>query len=540
MLDKSTIVDGVPRKELTIGNNYDIEKYGNLYCLIENIISQGDTFIITDPRGKKLKYYYGELVQKGYKVYNIDITDYVNSDCWNPLDMPYNLFNDGEIDKSKDYLVSMAEDIFMPAAQWRQDEFWGASAANLFVGLAYALFNIDEKPSMVNFSSIYHMAEDGLQTGLQSLSRQNNILKYFFDEMYDKDNYAWANVNLVTNAPSETRGGILTTFFQKMRALVMSDNVSNIINQSGIKLKELSNNKVAIFLNYNPEQSCAQMELINLFLRQAYLYACDEELSIHFIFNDFLGLKYAAYIENMFLSQCKPNIYIFLASMSLFEKVYKDFSCIFFLTQANQVTYLNKREFFIYAPDYLKEKALQMNEDVEKEDKAIICKNDKLVIIIPISEYKKRNEVTNIKRKDPPKLVWEKFDLKNKVVEHQRQKLLLGRELNEHSNEYLVQKPNVDRGFSGKSEVNKESVDIGNIMQDIGVDTHNIEIDKMIRDIDIKLKELDEEERQQKEFQEVKKHEEIMRWMKIRKYIFRLILVMSVINILFSLLIKYL
>lgn len=540
MMDKNTIVDRVSYKELTIGSNYDIEKYGNLYCLVDEIISQGGTFIITDPRGKKLKYYYEELAEKGYTVYNIDINDYANGSCWNPLDMPYSLFKNGQLDKSKNYLVSMAEEIFMPADQRRDDEFWGASSANLFVGLAYGLFNIAEKPSMVNFSSIYQMTEDGLQSGLQSLSRQNNILKYFFEEMYDKDNYAWANVSLVTNAPSDTRGGILTTFFQKMRALVMSDNVSNIINQSGIDLKELSNDKIAIFLNYSPEQSSDQIKLINLFLRQAYLYACDAELSIHFILNDFMGLKYVAYIENMFLSQCNPNIYIFLASMNLFEKVYKNFSCIFFLTQSDQVTYLNRREFFIYAPDYLKEKVLQMDEDVEKGDRAIICKNDKLVTMIPISEYKKRNGVINIRQKNPPELVWEKFDIKTKVAEHQRQKLLLGRELNESSSEYFMQQTNKDRRFSLESEINKKSIDIDKIMQGIEKNTQNIDIDKMIHDIDNKLKELDEEERQQNEFQEVKKHEEIMRWMKIRKYIFRLILAMSIINILFSLLIKYL
>lgn len=505
-------------KELIIGNSKDIEKFGNLYCLLDDIILQNSTFIITDPRGSKLKYYYEELIKEGYIIYNIDITDYKSSNSWNPLDMPYHLFVSGEMDKAKDYLVSMSEEIFLTQEQRRNDEFWGASSANLFVGLAYALFNIADTPSMINLGNIYKIAEDGLE----SLTYQKNILKYFFEEIYDKDDYARANVNLVINAPNDTRGGILATFFQKMRALVMSENVSNIINQTEIDFHCLKNDKMAIFLNYNPEQFNDQIRLINLFLRQSYLFACDADLPIHFILNDFLGLKYMPYIENIFLSTRKPNVYVFLDSLSLFDKIYNDISSKFLLTQSDQVLYLNRREFFDYSPDYLKAQVSDVDWSKGKENIAIACKNDKQLVLVYLSEYKKKNALSYVKLNHSEKVMYEKYDIKTQVMEHQRQKLLFGKEVNVP----------LDRSIPENLEKDKRFVP--------GINLDNETIDSMIQDIDNKLRELDEEERLQNELQEVKRNEEIVRWHNIKRYFFRLILAMFIINILLSIALKLL
>jgi type IV secretion system protein VirD4 len=121
------------------------------------------------------------------------------------------------------------------------DPFWTNSASDFFTGLTLYLFENANKDE-INFNSIYNLSID-----LESKDGDVSYSKKIMETMKPTSPIA-INLSSTLLAPPETRGGILSVFKQKLRYIVSRNNLSNMLAYSDFQIKELTKNKVAVFI----------------------------------------------------------------------------------------------------------------------------------------------------------------------------------------------------------------------------------------------------------------------------------------------------
>ena len=74
--------------------------------MINMMIRAGESYIVTDPKGELYSRTAGSAQKYGYKVVVLNFRDIGKGDCWNPLQVPYELYHSG----NKDLAISMLND----------------------------------------------------------------------------------------------------------------------------------------------------------------------------------------------------------------------------------------------------------------------------------------------------------------------------------------------------------------------------------------------------------------------------------------------
>ena len=253
--DKNVV--GVP---FTYNNNKRIldSKYGTIVIgqdinqkntkiiepLINQTIKSNESFVINDSNNKLYNKYKDELEKNGYKVININLKDN-NSDSINLLQLPYELYKNGNREKSFELIDNICEYIF--DSSFTNDPFWCNSAANLFKGATFYLFENDMEITLDNI--------------------RKTALELNIDD-FEKYSFIYNLVSNILKAPSETKGGIISVFEQKLNLFCSSESISNKIFKSSFDLKDLSNNKVALFIN--SDSFITSKKIVSMIINQIY------------------------------------------------------------------------------------------------------------------------------------------------------------------------------------------------------------------------------------------------------------------------------
>ena len=108
--------------------------------LIRLSINAGESFIVNDSKGDLYKKMVKKLESEGYLVTLLDIDRPKYGDRFNPLIFPYQLYKDGEKDKSIELIEEIAHYLLYDKRNVDSDPFWENSTANLFTGLVLYLF----------------------------------------------------------------------------------------------------------------------------------------------------------------------------------------------------------------------------------------------------------------------------------------------------------------------------------------------------------------------------------------------------------------
>jgi type IV secretory pathway TraG/TraD family ATPase VirD4 len=71
------------------------------------------------------------------------------------------------------------------------------------------------------------------------------------------------------NAPSETKGGILSTFRQKIRLFASRENLSEMLGHSDFNMLDIGKGKTAVFIIIHDEKTTYHA-LATIFIKQCY------------------------------------------------------------------------------------------------------------------------------------------------------------------------------------------------------------------------------------------------------------------------------
>ena len=234
--------------------------------LLINLIDAKESFFSIDAKTTSYRYTFKYAKKAGYKLFVLNLRDPLKSQSqfWNPLGELWEMYNNGDVinrEKAVRRLLNIGECIFQE--EGAKDPFWNRSACSLFVGICLALFSYGEKEQATLYNA-YRMVVYGEKRFLMDTN-----LKTFFNEIVGAGTEAYQFVSGYILAPSETRGGILSTYLGRMSQF-SGLAIRNILCHDGFEMHKIKDNeKVGIYVIL-PDENRTFHQIGALFIKMLY------------------------------------------------------------------------------------------------------------------------------------------------------------------------------------------------------------------------------------------------------------------------------
>lgn len=499
---KSIWVDNGDSHNIVIGSTGAGKTQDIVHPMVKVLAKNGESMIITDPKAEIYKEHAGLLKALGYNIIVLNFRDPQRGNCWNPLALPYKLYKEGNTDKAMELLDDVASNILYEEGG-NKDAFWEKTSADYFAGLALGLFE-DAKEEEVNINSISVMTT----IGEEKFGARSSYIKEYFNSK-DPASAAYTCASGTVMAAEETKASILSTFKQKIRLFASRENLSEMLATSDFDMTKIGKEKTAVFMIIQDEKKTYHA-LATIFVKQCYetLIGTAQETSTgalpirtNFILDEFQNMPPLKDITTMVAAARSRHIRLtmIIQNFSGLEATYGKEVAQTIRSNCNNLVYLLTTELAA-----LEEISKLCGEKKSKKD-------DKTAStpLITVSELQlmKENEAIVIKTRTRPfktklkpnwKIDWgtakypadefvtrikqpiHTFDLKSFVQEQQKNKFM-GMLDNNTSNPFggMVGNPFMEQ----TSSVPKESFNV----------------DELVKKIDEKIAELEEEEKLEKE-----------------------------------------
>ena len=235
--DKYLYINNHEAHSLIIGSTGSGKTQSTILPMLKLAMMANESIVLTDPKGELYDKCAGALKEKEYEVLALNFGDAKYGNGWNPLKLPYELYNNDEKDKAVEMIEDLAYYLFFDGANTNTDPFWFNSTVDYFTGLVLYLFenaNIDE----IHLQSICELSN--------KLNDKNNSI--LFINKLDKKSKTYINLAGTLNAPADTKGSIIAVFNQKMKKYISRENLSNMLSYTDFDITEISNKPTALFI----------------------------------------------------------------------------------------------------------------------------------------------------------------------------------------------------------------------------------------------------------------------------------------------------
>ena len=318
-------VDDSEAHSLIVGSTGSGKTRRVILPLINVLARKGESMVVTDPKGELYMNTKCSLEENGYRILTINLREPQKGNAWNPLELPYKNYKDGNIDRAVEMLYELANNIFKTDRNPSNDPFWTDSAADYFSGLALALFE-DANPDEINLNSILAMDASG---------NERFGGAYYINEYYNNhknpNDLCYINVSGTINAPSDTKGSILSVFRQALKVYVSKNELSKMLATSDFDLSEIENDKHAIFI-IMPDEKRTYHPLVSTFIKQCYdvLLLCAHSKTgklnsrINFVLDEFANITPISDMSSMITASRSRNIrfYLVIQGMNQLSSAY--------------------------------------------------------------------------------------------------------------------------------------------------------------------------------------------------------------------------
>ena len=535
---KEVWVDNGEYHSLVIGSTGSGKSQTVVNPLVNLLAKKGESMIITDPKGELYRYCGGALKKRGYNIVVLNFRDPLQGNAWNPLNLPYQYYKKGNTDKAIELLDDVSNNILYDPNGGKDSAFWEKSAADYFSGLALGLF-MDAEEKQVNLNSINLMST----VGEERYATSNYVKEYFGLKGEQSNAYVFASNTI--NAPAETKGGILSTFRQKIRLFSSREELSEMLSYSDFDMRSIGKEKTAVFLIIHDEKKTYH-SLLTIFIKQIYETLIDVaqenggklQYRTNFILDEFANMPPLKDVDSMVSAARSRDIRFtfIIQNFAQLNDVYGKEVAEIIKGNCGNIIYLISTEMSAL------EEISKMCGEVKSKEKDKTASTP-LVTVTDLQKMKMFQVIIKRLRMDPFKtqfvpdfkIDWglekapaelpkrdkqaiDLFDLKQYVTEEKKKKMME----NLDKGNGMGFNPGMPSPFSGMgggmnspfgganpfggSQSNPFNPSSSNPNPFSGPNPlGNMDIDAMMKDIDRKLKELDEEEARQKELLEKKK-----------------------------------
>lgn len=231
--------------------------------MVKSLAKHDESMIITDPKGEIYEKTSKMLKERGYNVVLLNFRNPQNGSGWNPLHLPYQYYKNGNKDKANELVDDLGVNILYEESAQNQDPFWEKTSADYFAGLCLALFE-DAKEEEINLNSINMFTTVGEEKAGPNTTYVNEYFK-----TKDPSSAAYVSASSTLIAPNETKGSILSVFKQKLRLFASRENISEMLSHSDFELEDIGKKKTAVFIIIQDEKTTYH-SLVTIFVKQCY------------------------------------------------------------------------------------------------------------------------------------------------------------------------------------------------------------------------------------------------------------------------------
>ena len=516
-------VDDGESHTLVLGATGSGKTAGIINPTMKMLMKARESIIISDPKGEIYEKNSGLLKELGYEIIILNFRDPQKGNCWNPYHLPYKFQKEGNFDKANELLNDLSTNIVVDGKG--QDPFWQDSAASYLTGLSLALFE-DAKEEEININSVNLM----MTTGEDKYGASNYLKEYF--NAKDPASPACVNALGTVNAPNETKGGIVSVLKQKVKTLAVTKNLSEMLSKNDFEMDSIGEKPTAVFMIIQDEKTTYH-SLATIFVKQCYesLISTAHKhggalpVRVNFLLDEFANMPKFKDITTMVTAARSRRIrFLFIIqNFAQIKEVYGDHDAETIRGNCGNLIYLLTGE--LSALEEISklcgDKLVKVGKDKKEETRPLVT----------ISELQrmKDDEIVLIKHRCPP--------FKGKIKKDYETDFGFGKGVDHYGKNVVYPQREMTpiQTFDIKEFVRKQKQEK---LKNAGLDSNDstpfgggnpfggpspfpqgfpsmngdMDIDKMIKEIDAKIAELEkeeEEERKKKEAEEKAKQVEI-------------------------------
>ena len=259
--NEAAYVDNGESHTLVLGATGSGKTAGVINPTMKMLMKARESIIVSDPKGEIYEKNSGLLRDLGYEIIILNFRDPQKGNCWNPYHLPYKFQKEGNFDKANELLDDLSTNIVVDGKG--QDPFWQNSASSYLTGLSLALFEDAESEDEININSINLMMTQG-----EDKYGASNYLKEYFNAK-DPASPACVNALGTVNAPNETKGGVVAVLKQKVKTLAVTKNLSEMLSKNDFEMDTIGEKPTAVFMIIQDEKTTYHA-LSTIFVKQCY------------------------------------------------------------------------------------------------------------------------------------------------------------------------------------------------------------------------------------------------------------------------------
>lgn len=292
---------------LIIGKKNTGKTKYHLFDEVKNSIKNSENICIFDTRDEYFKTFSKELKNNQYNVLVLNINDATNSNGYNPLQVPYELYKEGKKDQAISLVNNLAQEIFKEDGP-NIDPFWQNMASSYFIGLVLILFN-EFEIEKINLGSVQIMMNQG-----EEKYEDITYLKKYLDGI-DSTNTIYTMLSPIVYAPVDTKGSIISVCKQKLNLYMYREELLNMLNTNDINVRKIKE-KTAIIIIANK-----MTDLVNIFLDQLVQVS---NLSFTYILDNFDSLRVVLSFKELLdnATYNKNKVHVAIHNIDEFKDLY--------------------------------------------------------------------------------------------------------------------------------------------------------------------------------------------------------------------------
>ena len=290
--------------------------------LINILAMAGESFIATDPKGELYNKTSGLVADKGYNTILLNFRDFNQSDLWNPLTLPYELYHSGKTDEAvsliNDFINALAE----PQKRTTKDTYFIDLACSQ--ALANMLFFIDtaspEEANIINFADFFTTTcRVEFTQKLSSLVANGSIASL---------NYK----SILTNSPTEkTFGNVSSCVTVMLNPFVIRKTLCQVLSKCSFDIRSIGKTKTAIYIIV-PDEKTTLHFLVTAFIKQTYEALINEAqqqenrklpVRLNFVLDEFCNIPAIPDMPSMISAARSRNMRFYLMAQSQRQLEYK-------------------------------------------------------------------------------------------------------------------------------------------------------------------------------------------------------------------------
>ncbi len=238
--------------------------------LLESILLQalaGENMLINDPKGEFYAYTINLLKRLGYKAYTIDFREQKRSDRYNPLEEIIFYVKNDDIDEAINSTWDLVSQLVGEA---KGEKIWtNGEASVIAASIMCVVYDNIETGKYINLTNVYYF----LFKMQERVSEFETKLDRYIKNL-PETHPAVGLLGISKVAPRRTAGSFYTSALTTLR-LFISPNIYNMTNKSDFNIKDIADEKTAIFF-IMPDEKTTYYPITSLMITQFYQSLIDK------------------------------------------------------------------------------------------------------------------------------------------------------------------------------------------------------------------------------------------------------------------------